>query len=192
MTSKQGKRTGEFGRWLTGYLDRNSQYSVFYDHGSIQEDSNVGVIKGFYGHEVTNRNRISDVDVMVVNDDGEVVLLIEIEESEMSPKKLLGDVFATIMCNRFAVRMGNEQKYFCATPKTRLIVSGVLSSRGQDKIRNIIAPRLRQFGVPDDTFQIDNIKFVFGEDISEMITKLKLEMKNAFEMENAPVARHQE
>lgn len=185
MKSKDGKRTGEFGLWLTRYLGRDSQYSVFYDHGIKQEAPNVAAIKGFYGHKVANRNRLADIDVIVVNNDNdEVILLIEIEESEMPPKKLLGDVFATLMCNRFAVRIENEQKYFTLSPESRLIVAGVVTNLGdgRDKIRNTITPRLRQFDVPDDTIQIDKIKFVFGEDISETIEELKSEMRNVFEM----------
>ena len=42
----------------------------------------------------------------------QVLRLIEIEESNMPPKKLLGDVFATLMCNRFVVKIEKEQKYF--------------------------------------------------------------------------------
>jgi len=183
MKSKDGKRTGEFGLWLGRYLEVNSQYSVFYDHGNKQEDPNVAVIKGFYGHQVANKNRLADIDVMVVNNDNnEAILLIEIEEGEMPPKKLLGDVFATLICNRFAVRIENEQKYFSVSPKTRLMIAGVVSNRGAggDKIRNTIIPRLGQFNVPDDTIQIDKIKFVLGEDISEMIEELKCEMKKVF------------
>ncbi|MBU1660587.1 MAG: hypothetical protein KKD28_03850 [Chloroflexi bacterium] len=183
MKSRDGKRTEEFGLWLTRYLRGDSQYFVFYDHGIKQEDQNVAAIKGFYGHQVANKNRLADIDVMVVNNDtDEVILLIEVEERGMPPKKLLGDVFATLMCNRFAVRIDKEQKYFNISPETRLIVCGVVPGQGdgQDKIINVITPRLREFGVPDDTIQIDKIKFVFGEDISGMIEELKSETKNVF------------
>jgi hypothetical protein len=186
VKSKDGKQTGEFGFWLSQSLGENSQYSVYYDHADKQEDSNVAVVKGFYGQQVANKNRLTDIDVMVINNENdEVILLIEIEETEMSPKKLLGDVFATLMCNRFAVRKGSEQRYFSISPKTRLIVTGVLSSlgSGQEKIKNIIVPRLRQFDIPDDAIQADNIKFVIGEDISEMIKELKSETKSYLEID---------
>jgi len=115
---KHGKMTEEFGIWLSQYLKTNKEYSVFYDHGNPQENSNVAVIKGFFGDKVTNRNRLTDIDVMVVNNKKEVVLLIEIEESEMSPKKLLGDIFSIVMCNQFAVRTENKNKYFGLSSKT--------------------------------------------------------------------------
>jgi hypothetical protein len=102
----------------------------------------------------------------------------------MPPKKLLGDVFATIMCNQFAVRIDNEQKYFGVSYKTQFIVAGVVSNRGdgQDKIRNTITSRLRQFDVPDDSIQIHKTQIVFGENISETIENLKSEVMNILAM----------
>jgi len=185
VQSKDGIRTGEFGLWLARYLDKNSQYSIYYDHGDRQGDPNVAAIKGFYGQTVTNKNRLVDTDVIVVNNDNNsIVLLIEIEETEMSPKKLLGDVFATLMCNRFALKVKNKQKYFRASPNTKLIVAGVVQKLGdgQDKIENTITTRLQQFVVPGDAIQIDKITFVFGEDISGMLEKLEREMINIFTM----------
>ena len=112
----------------------------------------------------------------------QVLLLIEIEESNMPPKKLLGDVFATLMCNRFVVKIEKEQKYFEISPKTQLIVAGVVSNKGngQDKIRKTIKPRLQQFSVPNDTVRIDNIKFVFAANTPKLITELKREIKELF------------
>jgi len=105
VISKHGKWTGEFGLWLTNYLNTISCYrkhSVFYDHGNKQEHPNVVAIKGFIGNHVTNANRLADVDVLVANDKQEIIVLIEIEESNITPKTLLGDVFASLMCNGYA------------------------------------------------------------------------------------------
>ena len=86
MKSKAGKRTEEFGLWLTQNLRMSEQYSVLYDHGDKQENLSVAAIKGFFGDKVTNSNRLTDVDVLVANNN-EVILLIEIEENEMSAEK---------------------------------------------------------------------------------------------------------
>jgi len=185
VKTKDGKSTGEFGNWLDQYLGLNSQYSVYYDHGEKDKYPNVVAVKGIYGQKVSNKNRLVDTDVMVVNNEkNRVILLIEIEESEMSPKKLLGDIFATLMCNQFAVRIGDEQKYFRVSPKTRLIVAGVMQNRGdgQEKIYKTITPRLREFDVPGDAIQIDKINVVLGEDIMEIQEKLKKEMRNFFDL----------
>ena len=187
---KHGKKTEEFGLWLIQHLEHlkvNDQYSVFYDHGNPQDDPTVVVIKGFFGDEVTNRNRLTDVDVMVVNNDKEIVLLIEIEENRMSPKKVLGDIFSTVMCNQFAVRTGNENKYFGASSKTSLIIAGVIPSfpnQGNElnKIRNIIEPRLQKFKAPNDALQIDQIKIVTETDISKVLEELKNEVRGIFAM----------
>ncbi len=179
---KNGIKTEEFGLWLTQYLKTNSQYSVYYDHGNQQEDSKVVVIKGFYGDKVTNINRLADIDVMVVNNDNEIILLIEIEESKMPPKKLLGDIFTVLMCNRFAVRMGNANRYYEASSKTLLVIAGVVPNQGNErnKIRDTIIPRLQKFHTPNDAIQIDKIKIVTGNNISETIEELKNEVKSFF------------
>ena len=182
MMSKHGKLTGEFGLWLSNYLGNNHQYSVYYDHGDNQKDLNVLAIKGFYGKLITNKNRLVDSDLIVVNNkNNSVDLLIEIEETEMSPKKLLGDVFTTLMCNQFAVSIDNEQKYFSLSPETHLIVAGVVKTKGtgQEKISLTITSRLQEFVVPGDSIQLDKVKFLFGNDISDTIKKLKSEMENA-------------
>ena len=181
---KNGKKTEEIGLWLTQYLKPKNRYSVFYDHGNQLEDQTVVVIKGFFGDKVTNRNRLADVDVMVVNNDNEVILLIEIEESKMSPKKLLGDIFTAMMCNRFAVRIKKENKYFDVSSKTRLIVAGVVPNQGNErnKIRDTIMPRLQKFYIPNDALQIDKIKIVTGKDVSETLEELKNEVKSVFTM----------
>ena len=181
LKSKHGYLTGEFGYWLTQYLQNSSHHqklAVFYDHGEKEDNPNVVAIKGFYGHQVSNKNRLADIDVMVVNNDKEVKLLIEIEESKMSPKKLLGDVFAILMCNQVSVTIENKRKDFCLSSNSHLIVAGIVSSRGrgQDKIINTIMPRLQKFKVPDDSIRIDKIKCVLGEDISKVIEILKNEI----------------
>ena len=185
MKSKDGERTGEFGLWLRRYLEEDDRYSVYYDHGDREKDPNVGYVKGFFGRQVADKNTLAYLDVMVVdNDNYEVVLLIEIEESKMSPKTLLGDIFAALMSNQFSVGVGSEAKYFDPTSETCLIVAGWVESKGagQEKIESTIAPRLLKFTAPEGEIQFDQIKFVVGNDIFETIEKLKREMRNLFPM----------
>ncbi len=88
MKSKRGQLTGEFGAWLTDYINhcRYQHYTVYYDHGDKQKHKNVAEVKGFCGKEVTLDNKLTDIDVMVVNEENMVMLLIEIEESKVPPK----------------------------------------------------------------------------------------------------------
>jgi hypothetical protein len=113
--ARQGQNTGAFGKWLTAYLKDAAafrDFEVYYDHGDTAVDANVVAVKGFCGTVVTNLNRLADVDVIVVAPNGNVCLLIEIEERPSSPKKYLGSMLATLICDRFAVRISGSQRYF--------------------------------------------------------------------------------
>ena len=186
--SKHGEETGKFGLKLRKYLNKpsyNQVFTVFYDHGDKQHDPNVAVIKGFCGRKVANKNRLADIDVMVVNNNNEIILLIEIEESAMPPKKLLGNAFAILMCNKFAVRTDNEQKYYTISPESKLIIAGVVPTHGdgQQKIEEVIKPRMKQFSVPSDTIQIENISIVFENDISKTLDTLTRKVTDVFSKE---------
>jgi hypothetical protein len=176
MTAKHGVETGKFGRWLSRYLKETpgyQSYCVYYDHGDRLADQNVVVVKGFFGDIVTNKNRLADVDIIVVKPGGEIAILIEIEESSTTPKKLVGDVFTILMCNRFAVRDGEGQMCFEVTPETKLIVAGVGSSERQmKKVREVIAPRLGQFEAPADGIMLRNVRLIVEEDLPTVLDKL--------------------
>jgi len=185
MKSIDGEYTGDFGLWLARYLKGSSQFSVYHDHGKRQEDPTVAAIKGFWGHEVSNRNRLTDIDVMVVNKaSNEVVLLIEIEESQMPPKKLLGDIFAAIMCNHFAVRIENKNRNFALSSRTRLIVAGVdpNSTEDQNIAESAIKERFGGVAFPDNAIPIENIKVITKGDISKTLKALQDEVMGIFPM----------
>jgi hypothetical protein len=118
---------------------------VYYDHGDPAIDTHVAATKGFFGTEVRNLTRLADIDIIVASPDQIAQLLIEIEERPCPPKKLLGDILAILLCNQFGVRDHGEQRIFRISPVTRLIVAGVVSSRGygRRKIDEVIAPRLQ-------------------------------------------------
>ena len=131
---KAGEKTGEFGAWLTEALKETPQYQVYYDHGNPEEHANVAVIKAFLGDKVTKDNKLAEIDVMVTNQAGEILLLIEIEESPISPKTLLGDVFASLLSSGFAAAICGKQTYFRVTSQTQLWVVGYVSSEKSDLI----------------------------------------------------------
>ena len=176
MTAKHGVETGRFGKWLSQYLEDTpgyQSYSVYYDHGDRQANPNVVKVKGFFGDTVTSTSRLADVDIMVVKPSGEIAILIEIEESSATPKKLVGDLFTILMCNRFAVRGTGGQKYFNIAPETRLIVAGVGATAGQlKKVQGIIRSRLSQFEAPADSIGLKNVSLIVEQDLSAMIEKL--------------------
>lgn len=173
----QGVWTSRFGEWLTHYLKELSghrEYLVYYDHGDSQKP-NVAEIKGFYGQSVKNRNRLTDIDIMVANQNRDIVLLIEIEETAASPKKYIGSAFAALMCNSFAVKMKDEQRYFRPTNETIFIIAGKLPNEGirLQKMHEIIAPRVGEFVAPVNSIAPKNIVFEFADSMPSTIELLK-------------------
>jgi hypothetical protein len=149
---------------------------VFYDHGDRSE-SNVAAIKGFCGDKVSNLNRLADVDVTVVSPDPDkrVRLLIEIEERECSPKKILGNIMAILICNRFAIRRRNQQQYFDVDRCTHIVVAGALPPQGDrlKRIDRVILPRIRQFPSLSNGVNPANVDLVFRPSMDSTIDALK-------------------
>lgn len=172
-----GAATGEFGRWLAEEIAKSSQcqgWLVYYDHGGRSEDPWVAAVKGFYGETVTNENRLADVDAIIAKPNGDLVAVIEIEEQPLGPKKLLGDVFTILMCNRFAVREGSGQRYFEVGEETKLIVAGVVSAKGRglEKVRNVIEPRLGSFEGPEGGIRLEKVILVVEAELGLVIQAL--------------------
>ena len=91
------------------------------------------------------------------------------------PKKILGDILAVLMCNRFAVRVGGEQRTFGISPGTRLIVAGVLPDQGYRlrKVEEVIGPRVHELqGLPDG-ISPKNVQLIFTTTITASIKKLE-------------------
>jgi hypothetical protein len=103
---KHGQESASFGQWLSDTLRENPKYqhyAVYYDHGDRTIHPNVAAIKGIYGEKVTRSSQLTQVDVMVAKPNGETIALVEIEERQCSPKKIIGDIFINLMCDRFGV-----------------------------------------------------------------------------------------
>lgn len=185
MQKKPGEETGIFGHWLTHYFEDSTefhQYLVYYDHGDAKSNKNVVAIKGLYGDEISRQNQLAQIDIMVVNPNNEVMLLIEIEEREGSPKKFVGDLFAILMCNRISIRLDNVQHYFKVTAVTKLIIAGIVPAKGSKlrQIEDVILPRLKQFDSPEDSINPRNVTFIFTENIESTISILKKNVSRLF------------
>jgi len=172
---KQGELTGKFGEWLSGKIKDSTSFSVYYDHGDKNAHGNVVATKGFVGDVVKNVNRLADIDLLVVDSRSRIKMIIEIEERSSSPKKILGDVFSILLCNRFAVRQGGEQIYYDVDDDTKLIVAGVVPDKGGrlQKIKDVIAPRIRQFTSPFNGVKSENVSLIFTGNIHNTMGFLK-------------------
>lgn len=165
--NQQGVATARFGEDLVGEF--GDRYVVYYDHGDPHKNVNVAACKGFYGipgEGVHNVNRLADVDVLIAEDSGRALVLIEIEEQPSSPKKIIGEIFALAMSNHVAVGRG-EQDYFAIGPHTRVVIAGVLPEKGasREKIETIIAARLASFHRPEHELSLRNVRLVFRESL---------------------------
>jgi hypothetical protein len=144
---KHRQESALFGQWLSDRLRKNPRYrhyAVYYDHGDKTVHPNVAAIKGIYGEKVTNSSQLTQVDVMVAKPNQEIIILVEIEEGQCSPKKIIGDIFANLMCNRYAVALEGEQRYFPITSQTVLVIAGIMNPRGamKDQLEKTIKPRM--------------------------------------------------
>jgi len=179
----QGRRTVEFGVWLTNYLVEKPEYKkylVYYDHGDSSEH-NVAEIKGFYGESVTRVNRLTDVDLLIAKQNGEIVLLVEIEETPQSPQKYIGLIFTILMSNQFAVGSHGNQKYFTPSHDTKLILTGRLPSMSRlQKINLVLIPLLRQFVDLFGRIDPKNVSLLFETSMDKTIDRLKLETEKIF------------
>ncbi len=181
MESKPEKLTGEFGLWLARYLRYNTRYrgySVFYDPMYDQKSGDVSTVKGFCGERVTTANRLTDIDLIVVNEENEVILLLEFEEIGASSKTLLSDIFGTLLCDRFAVIKNGVHVYFDVQSETKLIVNAVDATQSikRNYFEHKVVPKLQQ----TITFNIKHIEFVFGIDAKTSIDNLKDKMIEIF------------
>ena len=181
MESKPEKLTGKFGLWLARYLRYNNRYrgySVFYDPGNDQKNGDGSTVKGFCGERVTTANRLTDIDLIVVNKENEVILLLEFEEIGASSKTLLSDIFATLLCDRFAVIKNGVHVYFDVQSETKLIVTAVDATQfiKRNYFEHKVVPKLYQ----TITFNIKYIEFVFGIDVKTSIANLKDKMIEIF------------
>ena len=180
MPLKAGEKTGQFGLWLTEYIHEErseKDYLVYYDHGDPTLHDNVKVIKGFIGEKVKNANRLTDIDVLVANQDKEILLLIEIEESPISPKTLLGDIFASLVSTKFSVWEDSHLE-FPVTNRSRLIIVGFHPNRKRQKnYHDDIRRRIGEFSVPEDSIRESNIELIIESDLNTSLEKLRQRMK---------------
>jgi hypothetical protein len=174
---RQGIETANFGKWLTSYLSvekGNHGLRVFYDHGDAKLESNVAVPKAFVGEKIVSLNWLADVDLAVVDSNSTVRLLIEFEERARSPKAILGNVFASLICDRFAILIDGKQTYFAVDDRTQLIVAGVMPAGDRlSRIQEIILPRLRSFSGLSGCVRPSNVQLAFAATTEFAISELK-------------------
>jgi len=186
-----GRRTAELGRWLVDYLRGivNGDFHIYYDHGDSQLP-NVAAIKGFVGQAVSRGTHITDVDILVAKPNGEILFLIEIEETQQSPKKYIGTVFSVLLCNGFAVGTGTSQQHFYPTESSKLIIGGAVPTPMRlQKLCDVVHPAIANFTVQSTKcIHPRNVIFRFSDSIDStvrMVRKTVEDLLRGFEVNDS-------
>ena len=117
-----GELTAKMGRWLEKELKLRG-YDVLYDHGSAQEGS--GKIVSWFGEEYDRDARLSQLDIAIVEQRSDkAVGFIEIEETNDSPKTLLGDVFGFLLGEKVDFGKSQNRRKLLVGPWTTLVILG--------------------------------------------------------------------
>lgn len=161
----QGAGAVGFAEWLRQQLPQG--YTLIYDHGN-NNDPNVGTIAGFVGNggRITRNNQLTHVDIMVAKNN-DALLLIEIEEHQCTPKVIIGDIMAALMCDGFYVR---RRGLFRIGEETRLIVAGV---RNNNCNIGVIRRRLENFNGFNGCIRPRNVRLVFTDNMDETMARLQ-------------------
>jgi len=125
----QGQMTVKAAETLVSYYDAKG-YSVFYDHDSPKD--NVGKIVSWFGDKYNRESELSQLDIAIVEKDSDkAFVLIEVEETNDTPKTFMGDLLGVLLGDRVVFR--GERK-FAVGEYTTLIVLG--KSKVPHKKRN--------------------------------------------------------
>lgn len=185
--AKQGVETAKLGRRIRAILDghpNGRNFTFYYDHGGQKEcPDDVARIKGFAGTDVKRVNILTLVDLMLADSKGNILMLIEVEEGSVHPKRALGNVLPLLLCDRCAVRCKGKQRYFEITADTKLCVVGKMPEKGDriEKIGQVIEPRLHQMTGFANRLRPQNVYFVFDIELEYSIAAIVLMVQEIVE-----------
>jgi hypothetical protein len=97
-----GQMTVKAAEMLVGYYEAKG-YRVFYDHDSTKD--NVGKIASWFGDTYNRESELSQLDIAVVEKgSGKALALIEIEDTNDTPKTFMGDLFGVFLGDHISFR----------------------------------------------------------------------------------------
>ena len=124
---KHGRRTRRIAENLHDKLQADSRYSgvkLFYDHGDSSKKE-VCQPTSYMGRRYGSDATLSGLDIVLTHKD-RVILVVEVEESEVRPKTVLGDIFGVLLAGKVRIR---GRSY----PLVDTIVVVALASSGQGR-----------------------------------------------------------
>jgi hypothetical protein len=155
--------------WVGNQLQQESLkdgLTVFYDHGNPNE-KNVGVISSIIGTSLQRDAKIAEIDIAILDKEKKVIFLIEIEENDDNPKKLIGDVTATIIGEKIFFKDNEEM---AVGSWTTLLVFAKNSGKGHEKRIIEIEKRLNKLiaAEKDNMMKIGKVKLVLFENQDDL------------------------
>lgn len=106
MTKIHGLNTRKIAEKLKDKLKadpkRYKNVKIFYDHG-ISNDTGVCQPTTYMGRRYGADATLSGVDIVVVKDNN-AILVIEVEESTVRPKIIIGDIFGIVLAERIRIK----------------------------------------------------------------------------------------
>ena len=106
VTERQGEKTRQIAETLRGRLGSNpgryGDIEVRYDHGNATE---LGVCQptSYMGRRYGSDATLSGLDIVLLKN-GKVFIMVEVEESSVRPKIILGDIFSTVLAKKIRVK----------------------------------------------------------------------------------------
>src|SRR5271157_4911215 len=98
----RGQITVKVAETLCGYYESKG-YDVLYDHDSTKE--NVGKIVSWFGDKYGRESELSQLDIAIIEKGSDKALaLIEIEETNDTPKTFTGDLFGVLLGDYISFR----------------------------------------------------------------------------------------
>jgi hypothetical protein len=139
--------------------------TVFYDHGDPRQNNNVGAITNFFD-ELHRDTKLSEIDLAIIDKEGKVILLIEIEEKDDNPKKLIGDAMATLLGNGIDFK----GKPLAIGEWTTLLILAMTTGQGHEKRIQEIENRINQIvtDVKLNKMKIKGVRLVLFEKPDEL------------------------
>ncbi|MBI4673423.1 MAG: hypothetical protein HY741_17360 [Chloroflexi bacterium] len=138
-----GIRTARLARTLQEiYAPRG--FDVLFDHGVTGQDASaaMGKIAVWFGAENSRNTCLAELDIAVVQArTNRVYALIEIEETPVAPKQLLGDVLATLLGERISFTRNRSLQ---VGPWTTLLVLVQAGSGAQQTRMDFLSAQLKQ------------------------------------------------
>jgi hypothetical protein len=174
-----GQITVKVAETLCGYYEAKG-YDVFYDHDSTKE--NVGKIVSWFGDKHIRESELSQLDVAIVEKGSDKVLaLIEIEETNDTPKTFLGDLFGVLLGDHISFR---EERKFSVGEHTTLLILGkskVMHRKRNEHLREQGLKIKSNLSTPNST--IGNIVIDTFADEKGLYTLLSSALDRAFKGE---------